>query len=118
MANEVRRNRERSRYELVVNGQVVGAADYRDDGEVVVFPHTVIDADKRGRGLGAELVRGALEDVAAAGRMDVPACWDVAEFIDDHPEYRRHLKAGEPVPGPPVSDTDSSPRRRRVFPGG
>jgi uncharacterized protein len=92
MANEVRHNPERSRYELVVHGHVVGIADYVDDGDVVVFPHTVIDADKRGRGLGAELVRGALDDVVAAGRTVVPTCWFVAEFIDDHPEYQRCLR--------------------------
>jgi len=92
MANEVRRNAERSRYELLQDGDVVGIADYVDDGEVVVFPHTVIDRAKRGRGLGAELVRGALDDVTASGRTVVPACWFVAEFIDEHPEYRRYLR--------------------------
>jgi uncharacterized protein len=78
-----------SRYELVVAGEVAGFAKYRDRGDgVLVFPHTVIDPARRGRGLGAELVAGALEDVRARGVRVVPTCWYVAQFIDGHPEYR------------------------------
>jgi predicted GNAT family acetyltransferase len=41
----------------------------------------------RGRGLGAELVRGALDDVRTSGGRIVARCWYVAQFIDEHPEY-------------------------------
>ncbi len=86
------RNEERSRYELVVDGEVLGFADYRPgaDGRTV-FPHTVIDAGRRGQGLGAALVRGALDDVAARGGSVEPLCWYVAQFIDDNPEYQSLL---------------------------
>ena len=57
--HEVRHNAEQSRYELLVDGQLVGVADYRADGDVWTFPHTVIVGSRRGQGLGAELVRGA-----------------------------------------------------------
>lgn len=87
MAHEVRRNAERSRYEILVDGEVAGIADYREDGGVWVFPHTVIDSHRRGRGLGAALVRGALDDVRARGATVVPSCWYVAQFVDEHPEY-------------------------------
>lgn len=87
MANEVQHNAERSRYELVVDGRVVGIADYVRDGEVLVFPHTEIHTSMRGRGLGAVLVRAALDDVRSRGERIVPHCWFVAEFIDAHPEY-------------------------------
>jgi predicted GNAT family acetyltransferase len=53
-----------------------------------VFPHTVIDPARRGHGLGAELVAGALDDVRARGATVVPTCWYVARFIDEHPAYR------------------------------
>jgi len=78
-----------SRYELVIDGDVAGFAEYRtgDDG-VLVFPHTVIDPARRGHGLGAELVAGALDDVRARGATVVPTCWYVAQFIDEHPAYR------------------------------
>lgn len=90
---EVRRNEARSRYELVDDGAVVGAADYRVDGDVVVMPHTEIDRQRRGQGLGAVLVQGALEDLRAQGATVVPTCWYVAEFIDEHPDFRDLLAA-------------------------
>ncbi len=87
MATEVRDNPQRNRYELVVDGEVVGVADYDGEGDVLVFPHTEIEPARRGSGLGAELVRGALDDVRRRGRRVVPSCWYVAQFIDEHPEY-------------------------------
>jgi predicted GNAT family acetyltransferase len=83
----VRDNPERSRYELLVDDAVVGIADYVINDQVVVFPHTVIDTEHRGRGLGAMLVAGALDDVRRAGRTVVPRCWFVAEFIERNADY-------------------------------
>ena len=90
------RNDGRSRYELLIDGEVAGFADYRPgrDG-VIVFPHTVIDPDRRGQGLGAVLVRGALDDVRARGETVEPLCWYVARFIDENPDYRP-LLGGSP----------------------
>lgn len=87
MATEVTKNEERSRYELRVDGDLAGVADYRVQGGEVVFPHTEIDPGRRGQGLGAVLVRAALDDVRPSGRRIVPACWYVAQFLDEHPEY-------------------------------
>jgi hypothetical protein len=83
----VRKDEARSRYELVEDGAVIGIADYTVEGTTVVLPHTVIDAKRRGEGLGAVLVQGALDDVRPTGRTVVPTCWYVSQFIDDHPEY-------------------------------
>jgi predicted GNAT family acetyltransferase len=91
MANVVRRNAERSRYELLVDGEVVGVADYYVDGGTWTFPHTVIAPERRGQGLGAVLVEAALDDVRRAGGRVVPTCWYVAEFIDAHPDYAELL---------------------------
>jgi predicted GNAT family acetyltransferase len=88
MANDVRHNPERSRYELYVDGELAGIADYRVAGDEIVFPHTEIDHRRRGQGLGAELVRGALDDVRSTGRTVVPHCWYVAEFIETNPAYQ------------------------------
>lgn len=88
MATTVRNVPERSRYELVDGDEVVGFADYVDGGDgVLVFPHTVIDSSRRGGGLGAILVKGALDDVRARGARVVPTCWFVAEWIGLHPDY-------------------------------
>ena len=90
--DDVRHNADRSRYELFVDDELVGIADYELHGDVVVIPHTEIDRDKRGRGLGAILVQGALDEIRASGRTVVPQCWYVAEFIDEHPEYQKLLR--------------------------
>jgi predicted GNAT family acetyltransferase len=88
MANEVRHAADRSRYEIVVDGSVAGIAEYLDRGEVWVFHHTEIDAAQRGNGLGAELIQAALDDVRTRGLRIIPSCWYVAEFVEQHPDYR------------------------------
>jgi hypothetical protein len=90
---EVRKNAERSRYELVIDAEVVGIADYRREGDTLVFPHTEVKSSLRGQGMGARLVQGALDDARAEGHRVVPRCWYVAEFIDANPEYRDLLVA-------------------------
>jgi uncharacterized protein len=76
-----------SRYEIAADGTVVGFAEYSVDGDRVTMPHTVIDGSFRGKGLAAQLVRHALDDVRARGLSVVPACSYVRQFIDDNPEY-------------------------------
>jgi predicted GNAT family acetyltransferase len=88
VTRNVQHNPDRSRYELVDNGETLGVADYRRHDGTWVFPHTEIIKSHRGRGLGAELVRGALDDVRGAGGKVVAQCWFVVEFIDDNPSYQ------------------------------
>lgn len=85
---DFRRNAELARYELVEDGDVVAFADYIERPDIVVFPHTVVLPHLRGRGVGATLVKQALDDVRASGRQVLPTCWYVAEFMDANPEYR------------------------------
>ena len=79
---------DRSRYELCVDDEPVGIADYVVRDGRVVLSHTEILPTHRGRGLAARLVRYALDDVRRSGRPVVASCWYVADFIDEHPEYR------------------------------
>jgi len=87
MDTQVRKDEGRSRYELLLDGEVVGVADYRDTGDALVFPHTEIDVAHRGKGLGEILVRAAMDDVKAIDRAVVPTCWFVREFLDANPDY-------------------------------
>jgi predicted GNAT family acetyltransferase len=93
VSTEVRHAPDQSRYEILRDGQVVGVAEYVDRDGVLVFHHTEIVGSRRGDGLGAELVRGALDDVRARGGKIVPTCWYVAEFLDQHPDYQDLLAA-------------------------
>jgi predicted GNAT family acetyltransferase len=87
VATRLRNNVDLSRYELLIDGELVGIAEYSVAGDVVVFPHTEIESSRRGQGLGAQLVQYALDDVRAANRRVRAQCWYVREFIAEHPEY-------------------------------
>jgi predicted GNAT family acetyltransferase len=82
----VRDNGERSRYEAVLDGRVVGIADYRIVGDRVELPHTEVEPALRDRGIAAQLVGEALADVRAAGREVVALCSYVVDYVRDHPE--------------------------------
>ncbi len=84
---DVRRNDAESRYEIYVDGNRVGTADFEVLGDAVSIPHTEVDPSMNGRGLGSQLVRYALDDVRAQGRKVVPACPFVSTYIQRHAEY-------------------------------
>jgi predicted GNAT family acetyltransferase len=85
---EVVDHREAHRYEARDrDGTVLGFSQYRLLGDVVVFTHTEVDDAQEGRGVGAQLVRGALDDVRAGGRRIRPLCPFVKGYVDRHPEY-------------------------------
>ncbi len=87
MQTQVRHDEEQSRYELLIDGELIGVADYQADGAVLVFPHTEIVAMHRGHGLGEVLVRAAMDDVRSRGQVVVPLCWYVRDFLVANPDY-------------------------------
>jgi predicted GNAT family acetyltransferase len=94
---EVADNPAASRYEIDVDGAVIGFADYRRSDGRVVFPHTVITPSMRERGIAEILVRHALDAARREGRVVVPACSYLAEFTDSHPEYADLLEPATTV---------------------
>jgi predicted GNAT family acetyltransferase len=78
---------EARRYEIRDDEKLLGHADYRRDGDTVVFTHTEVDQDTDRSGLGSTLVRAALDDVRAGGGRVVPQCSFVRGWIERHPEY-------------------------------
>ena len=89
MSNRVVHSPELSRYELLAGdgGQLLGFVDYLPAGASVIVSHTEVDEGHEGQGLGAELVRGALDAIRAEGRTVIPTCPFTAAFIHRHPEY-------------------------------
>lgn len=79
--------RERERYELSLDGEVVGFAAYRVRPGLIAFIHTEVEERVQGRGLGDRLVRYALEDVRARGLAVLPFCPFVKAFIERHREF-------------------------------
>lgn len=84
---EIRKNEDQGRYEVVVDGQVAGFAEYRLVGDAVMLPHTEIKPEYEGQGLGGQVARFALDDVRQLGRLVIPMCPFIASYIRQHPEY-------------------------------
>lgn len=85
MANVVQDNPKASRYELLVDGELVGFLVYRVRGHRIDLVHTEIDPERQGHGLGAELVQGALDGLRSRGLPIAPVCPFVSAFIGRHP---------------------------------
>ncbi len=78
---------ERRRFEIDVDGGVVGFAEYERRPGVIAFVHTEVDPSQDGAGIGTLLVRAALDAARAQGLAVLPFCPFVRGFIDRHREY-------------------------------
>jgi predicted GNAT family acetyltransferase len=78
---------DRRRFEIAVDGSVVGFAEYRRRPGVISFIHTEIDPARNGEGLGTLLVKAVLDNARAEGLAVLPYCPFVKRFIDRHREY-------------------------------
>src|SRR5580698_9967603 len=78
---------ERERYELSIDGGVVGFTIYRARPGLIAFIHTEVDVRLQGRGLADRLIRFALEDARAQGLAVLPFCPFVKAFIERHREF-------------------------------
>ncbi|HXS30998.1 MAG TPA: GNAT family N-acetyltransferase [Steroidobacteraceae bacterium] len=80
-------NEAEHRYEATVDG-LLSVCEYELDDNSMVFTHTLVPPELRGRGLAEELVRAGLAGARAKGLKVVPACSYVEVFIRRHPEFQ------------------------------
>ena len=102
---EVVDNTGQNRFELWLNGDLVGILGYFDYAEpgqirrpgrrVVSLMHTVITEDFGHRGLAGELAKGALDYARRYGWQVRPVCTYVQRFLAEHPDYREALMGAE-----------------------
>jgi uncharacterized protein len=92
MAREVVHNKEKSRFEIELDGDAFAVLDYRLSDGVMTLTHTGVPPEFEGRGIGRRLVKGALDQIRAQNLKIVVRCWFVDAFIDRHKEYE-NLKA-------------------------
>lgn len=85
--NEVRDDRARFRYELLVDGDVGAFVQYTMRGGRLLLVHTEVDKARQGQGLATALIKGVLDDIRVRGIPVLPVCSFVDRFIKRHPEY-------------------------------
>jgi len=83
----VRHNPQASRFEAEIDGRLA-RCDYRMHEGVMQLVHTEVPLALEGRGIGAALVRAALEHASAQQLRVRPRCSFVSAFLARHPEYR------------------------------
>lgn len=75
------------RYTLTIDGQLAAVATYRINGNAISFNHTFTQPHLRGKGLAADVVAFAVDDVEKnSTRRILPMCWYVSEWFEEHPE--------------------------------
>jgi predicted GNAT family acetyltransferase len=77
----------RQRYEARLDGELIGHATCTPSGGAVIIGHTEVDRRHESRGVGAAIIKAALEDLRARGLQVLPLCSFAAAYIRRHREY-------------------------------
>lgn len=88
---------ESSRFELLLDGERVGLADYSVAGEVMTVPHVETDPEHQGQGFAGFLMQGVLDSVRASGRTIRPVCPYAAAYMRRHADTQDLLTTGSTV---------------------
>jgi predicted GNAT family acetyltransferase len=89
-------NPQLSRYEVRIDGELVGFAVYRiEHAEITIF-HTEVDTAHQRQGIGSQLAEHALGDVRQRGLQLVPTCPFIAAHVRRHPDLYLEIVA-EPL---------------------
>ncbi|WP_164863511.1 GNAT family N-acetyltransferase [Agromyces sp. LHK192] len=90
----VHRLEERGLYVATIEGREIATVSYDDRRDRVAVTSTFVEPDMRGRGISAELIATALDDLRERGvHIDVE-CPVVAEFMRSNVQYADLLVAG------------------------
>ena len=84
-------NPAKHRYELAIDGHIA-ATYYKIEDGVITFVHTEVPPELGGKGIGSKLIKGALDQVRAAGLKVIAQCPFVKAYIEKHAEYAHLLK--------------------------
>jgi predicted GNAT family acetyltransferase len=87
----VRHNVPEHRFEVEFAGDLA-VAEYELPEGRMVFTHTFVPPELRGRGIAEKLVRAGLEYARAEKRTVVPLCSYVALFIKRNPEFSARVE--------------------------
>jgi predicted GNAT family acetyltransferase len=91
MTATVTDNPEKSRYELPTEAGPAVAL-YRLTPGTMVITYTEVPWPLRGRGVGAQLLHGAMQDIRARGLKVVAGCGYVAQLLAEHADAYADLR--------------------------
>jgi predicted GNAT family acetyltransferase len=91
---EVTDNPDKSRFEIIADGELAGFVQYHLRDGMIAFNHTQTDDRFRGHGLGGRLVRESLDQARARHLAVLPYCPFVQSWITEHREYADLIPAG------------------------
>lgn len=118
----IRAEHEENRYSAFLDGQRIGHAAWVLVGNLVIVPHTRVEAPYLNAGVGTDLARDICEHARADGLSVVAGCDFMHRFSYLHPTYDSVLRAAHPgeleALAPLIqAAVDYEERRLHVFPG-
>jgi uncharacterized protein len=87
MSLEAQNDEKNSRFVAEVEGHEA-VIEYVKTGDSYNLLHTFVPEELRGRHVGEDLVRDALDQIKARGATFLPSCPFVQAFLKRHPEYQ------------------------------
>jgi len=82
----------KGRYSVRLDGAEAELTYSRAGDSTIIIDHTEVPEAMRGRSVGLALVRRAVEDARAEGRLIMPLCPFAKAQIERHPEWQDVLK--------------------------
>ncbi|MDH6125607.1 GNAT family N-acetyltransferase [Kitasatospora sp. GP82] len=76
-----------SRFEAWIGVEAAGFAEYLRSGELMVYPHTVVESAFEGQSVGSALARAALDDARKRGLPVLATRPFIKGWMLRHPEY-------------------------------
>jgi hypothetical protein len=91
MSIDITHNENAQRFETTIDGHT-GYISYQDQGDALVYDHTIVPSELGGKGVGSALVKHALDYARSHDKKVVPQCSFVATYIKKRPEYADLVK--------------------------
>ena len=91
MSIDITHNENAQRFETTIDGHT-GYISYQDQGDTLVYDHTIVPSELGGKGVGSTLVKHALDYARSHDKKVVPQCSFVATYIKKRPEYAELVK--------------------------
>ncbi|TFV95068.1 GNAT family N-acetyltransferase [Leifsonia flava] len=83
----IRRNDDGGRYELSIDGEIAGYAEFRQSPGEIIVTHTQTLRDYKGQGVATRLTEWMLADARERGERVVPKCPFLVEYLETHHEF-------------------------------